>query len=493
LFTSPQGTTVRAPLKSIPVFKTHVGRIVNLDEIAKKYGVAVDDLVPYLDQLYSGDLSIEEVLLEIKGPGSDGGFIIGGSATSTGSSFVADSSLGTRAPSTLAKDDATARELERDYLLMDESISAHWASHLIDEFEANRKLLPWERKYPLFDFLRNWTSPSQLTFAVGENIPKLSALIVSGDYASSFTMRAWVNRPVGAIARSLKPGVENTMLVHVHGKVGNSFNRAWSGHFASMGDAGLEDILEAVAQSGSTRTHLIFKSCESGVLTEDFMRLQRTRPELTQNVNIYVPIGNYQVLNVREHDDDFAPKAKSPLAAALYGQLKDGFRFGQGIGGKVIVNGKVYDPLKATIQKLKQILESGTLPAVAQKNVEAQLRELKSIRAITQASNRRDLYKALLNWQKLYPDRISLGTKYDMAPRGTETILVEEENKFSFTSHLPENYVLTSSPKMFNARVNKPFPKILISEQVADLVRRTARDMYNGIIEEQAAANATRY
>lgn len=308
-----------------------------------------------------------------------------------------------------------------------------------------------------------------MVFAVGPDLPTYAANNLLHYYLGRYHMKAVSRQSIQQATKNLLPGEENTLLIYAHGLAvkPNGYNRwEWRGSFETASDTNLYKILEAVEASGSSFTHIIFSSCQSGQIVEDFMRLREAFPELTERVNIYLSTGNYQTAYIGGSIPTIMG-VTSGMKAALYAQ-RQLIKEGQGIGGKVIIDGKVYDPLKESIQILKEKKRQGTITA----DQKVLLKRLEAVRAILTAGNPRKLYKAILNYQKLYPKWVTIEYADKSAP-------------FSFTSNLPSSYLLTTNPYLNTSGLERPRYKILITQDMADFVEQTAKTLYSTIPDRE--------
>ena len=353
---------------------------------------------------------------------------------------------------------------------------------IILEAEA-RNAETGQTNYDDFNALRESLGKPPLIATIGYNIPW--AMKMLEPFVGGFSLQIRKDRTLAESIESLQPGKENTLLIVAHGRVSDSLmypNRFFEAYLTDNESLSLESLLEGISQSKSAFTHIIFGSCNSGQIIEDFMLLQKSLPELTKNVNLYIPVGRYQLYYTNAVDRiRYGNTASvrlvptSSLEAAL-DNLVQGIEEGLGIASKAIINGKAYDPLKTAIKRVKTKLQDDSLPPEQRKQYQTLLTDLQAIRNITESSNRRELYRHLLQYKQLHPEAVSqlVGKKYT-----TEDDF--ELLPLSFRSNLPVSYTLTSKE---NFPSSPNHPKVIIPQEVADFVAEVAKEEFGALLPE---------
>lgn len=302
-----------------------------------------------------------------------------------------------------------------------------------------------------------------------------------------FSLRVRKERELTDVVQSLKPGQENTLLILAHGGVSPSLMYPYRFFEASLTERegfSLETLLYRIMLSGSAFTHLIFESCNSGQLVEDFMSLQRTLPQLTRHVNIYIPVGRYQLHypyttnKARRDAKSYVRLVPTSSLEASLGVLMQGIEKGNGIAAKAIISGKVYDPLKAAIRQARDRSQDSALSEQERAYYQTLLTELRAIRKITESLNLREVYNALLAYKELHPQAVTNLLSAKAKEEGLDELALK---KYENSKYRPTSYTLVAEDTFSGS---DDYPRVIIPKYVADFVAQVAAEEFGQLLPQ---------
>lgn len=281
--------------------------------------------------------------------------------------------------------------------------------------------------------------------------------------------KVFVETPIAeAIAKGFTRGRENLLFVHGHGIDMADGWRFWTHGFSfSKGSETLQDILRAAARSGSSSTSVYLSSCQSGRAVEDFLSLTAKEPLLGRNVRLFTPTGYKQLALGDMHNAAVGFSApQKPMGALMYEKIINN---GEGLAGRAVIDGKVIDPLAASIEKLSREIDAA--PYAARPKLRAFRRELTALKNISVAENPWELALSLARLE-----RVSAGAVADLKYPPKNLLEAAFHGRFGKASEsvlLPKEY-MWGVERLSHMQV----PFVRLKKPWVDYVAETARELY---------------
>ena len=469
----PMVSDVDNPM-NLPVFAPRYGRMLDLRSLP---------FIPtkeQLDALYAGELEYGDVFGdEDVGPISALPHLnLGGTP--------AGASAGVSASAT----QLTELVFKIRYLLMDPSIPTNQLERLVQIFQFLRRYANSVSQSQLNEFrkyVQQITATSKKPHAVmwlGPGFAFNDLEMAMSSYAGAFNMVIRANRQLQDIFQAIKPKQENTLILYGHGAIDqwpSVEQRTWLSVMGKDSIVSLEDLLRGLAKTKSSFTNIVLPTCLTGQVVEDWARISREHPELTRNVAIFTLGSRY--LNTHPmyfRAGSYLNSAQGSIMRAWFNMLAAN---GDGIANRVIANGKVIEPLKLAIKKANEMISSASAEEVQQLT---NLRdEIVSLKKIADASNPRELYKALLNHERAYPGKVDNLHKW-MPVIGNQ-IMDTNQRPFSF-GRLPQSFTWGIE----RWAVEIPVPFVHLDRNTVDFISQVALEAYEAALPLNATSDKKR-
>ncbi|MBR3631644.1 MAG: hypothetical protein IKN49_01035 [Elusimicrobiaceae bacterium] len=259
------------------------------------------------------------------------------------------------------------------------------------------------------------TSPAILL--LGVDVPSEAPLL--GSLENSFPMIGYKGATLDENLSLLRPNQENMIFLYAHGRSVNGFNnfrREWSANlFSPYLDAisitTLADILDAIRKYNSGFTHLLVWTCYAGQTLEDYMKLIRKKPQTASKINLYIPSGVYELRTdeVAFHNRQSAPNYFSSILDHMSYYIHHGET--STLAQKVVIEGKVIEPLAISIKQVKEILQPSASTSYSPEMIQDYqnlLTDMQALRDISLARTPQSFKKALLAYAKLHPGYVKV-------------------------------------------------------------------------------------
>ena len=278
------------------------------------------------------------------------------------------------------------------------------------------------------------------------------------------------------LLRHFKPNQENVLLAHVHGGISVKAN-AWKGLLISAKEHPnltahdlrftVKDLLEKLPDTRSTHTSIYINGCFSGGIIDDVLRLRKQYPEAFAKTDWFTTasVSQYSGQEVLP-----AVFAEGSVRTKLFDKVLQRMRYnGDALAARILLDGKEIYPLRSSVRRLTwEIKKASPEEAVRLRQLQ---KELSALRAVADARNERQLFRALLELENVRPGTVDGIERWVDLPRILGMLPGTSK------SPLPHGFRWGINPKKTGDNFSTQ-PYIFLQQEWVDYVAKTAEEIF---------------